>query len=312
MIAAKEIVDGIRKVDAAEVKVRPQLAAIKLDRLPQYGPEELDLTSLVVRLRDLERHCNRLDGQMAECKKTVTTLTDDHARTAGSYAMATARGEAALENVQRPVKVAMAARPAYQASVTKVRLTERKRKMMPAEGERMRSSANDIPPANNTPPANDMPPANYTSPRTICHLRTACFTLPTEYRRRLTRPERQTRTTRSASAISRNTPLPTSNRFSALSDDQQSTEVTLNVVRSANSLHKVYVGKFDPETGEANIRSYVKRHVVQDQSNIAYVKKVRSQSHSAPSSCSFCVAMDSSAARKALFEKSHCLPTTRL
>ena len=43
MIAAKEIVDGIRKVDAAEVKVRPQLAAIKLDRLPQYGPKELDL-----------------------------------------------------------------------------------------------------------------------------------------------------------------------------------------------------------------------------------------------------------------------------
>ena len=42
VIAAKEIVDGIRKVDAAEVKVRPQFAAIKLDRLPQYGPEELD------------------------------------------------------------------------------------------------------------------------------------------------------------------------------------------------------------------------------------------------------------------------------
>ena len=35
VIAAKEIVDGIRKVDAAEVKVRPQFAAIKLDRLPQ-------------------------------------------------------------------------------------------------------------------------------------------------------------------------------------------------------------------------------------------------------------------------------------
>ena len=278
----------------------------------------------MVRLRELERHCNRLDGQMAECKKTVTTLAGDHARTAGSYAMATARGEAALENVQRPAKVAMAARPAYQASVTKVRLTERKRKMTPAEGERMHSSANnippennklranDMPPANNTPPANDMPPANYTSPRTICHPRTACFTLPIEYKRRLTRPERQTRTTRSASPISGNTPLPTSNRFSAISDDQQSTEVTLKVVTLANYLHNVYVGKFDPETGEANIRSYVKQHVVQDESNIAYVKKLRSQSHSAPSLCSFCVAVGSSAARKALFEKSDCLPTTRL
>ena len=124
VIAAKEIVDGIRKVDAAEVEVRPQFAAIKLDRLPQYGPEELDLTSLVVRLREVERHCNRLDGQMAECNKTVTTLTDDHARTAGSYAMATKRGEAAQENVQRPPKVVMAARPAYQATVTKARLPE--------------------------------------------------------------------------------------------------------------------------------------------------------------------------------------------
>ena len=154
VIAAKEIVDGIRKVDAAEVNVRPQFAAIKLDRLPQYGPEELELTSLVVRLREVERHCNRLDSQMAECNKTVTTLTDDHARTAGSYAMATKRGEAAQENVQQPAKVVMAARPAYQATVTKARLPERKRKITPApaEGERMRSPVNDTSPANDTSP----------------------------------------------------------------------------------------------------------------------------------------------------------------
>ena len=133
----------------------------------------------------------------------------------------------------------------------------------------------------------------------------ADFTLPAECRRRLTRPERQTRTTISASPISGNTPLPTSNRFSVLSDDYyQSTEVTLKVVRSANYLHKVYVGKFDPETSEADMRSYVKRHVVQDETDIAYVKKLRSQSHSAASSCSFCVVVGSSAARKALFEKS--------
>ena len=45
--------------------------------------------------------------------------------------------------------------------------------------------------------------------------------------------------------------------------------------------------------------------MVQDESDIAYVKKLRSQSHSAPSSCSFCVVVSSSPARKALFEKSH-------
>ena len=48
VIAAKEIVDGIRKVDASEVKVRPQYAAIKLKRLPQYGQEELDLSDMIL------------------------------------------------------------------------------------------------------------------------------------------------------------------------------------------------------------------------------------------------------------------------
>ena len=65
------------------------------------------------------------------------------------------------------------------------------------------------------------------------------------------------------------------------------------------------MGKFDPEMSEADIRSYVKGNVVQDESDIAYVKKLRSQSHSAPSSCSFYVVVGSSAARKALFEMSH-------
>ena len=63
------------------------------------------------------------------------------------------------------------------------------------------------------------------------------------------------------------------------------------------------MGKFDPETSEADMRSYVKRHVVQDETDIAYMKKLRSQSHSAASSCSLCVVVGSPAARKALFEK---------
>ena len=165
MIAAKEIVEGMRKVDASEVKVRPQFAAIKLDRLPQYGPEELDLTSLVVRLRELERHCQRLDGQMAEYKKTVTTLAEDHARTAVSYAMATKRGEAAQEIVQRPAKVVMAARPAHPKTATMASLPDRKRKMTPApvEGERMRSSAIDTYVAKETPTANETPTAKETT-----------------------------------------------------------------------------------------------------------------------------------------------------
>ena len=40
VIAAKEIVEGMRKVDASEVKVRPQFAAIKLDRLPHGRVQE--------------------------------------------------------------------------------------------------------------------------------------------------------------------------------------------------------------------------------------------------------------------------------
>ena len=76
VIAVRKIVDGMRKVDAELGGARPQFAAIKLDRLPQYGPEKLDLTSLVMQLMDLERHCSRLDGQMAECKETVATMLD--------------------------------------------------------------------------------------------------------------------------------------------------------------------------------------------------------------------------------------------
>ena len=112
---------------------------------------------MVVRFRELERHCQRLDSQMAEFKKTVTTLAEDHARTAVSYAMATKRGEAAQEIVQRPAKVVMAARPAHPKTATMASLPDRKRKMTPApvEGERMRSSAIDTYIAKETPTANE-------------------------------------------------------------------------------------------------------------------------------------------------------------
>ena len=140
----------------------------------------------------------------------------------------------------------------------------------------------------------------------------ADFTLLAECRRRLTRPERQTRTTRSTSPISGHTPFPTSNRFSMLSDDYQSTEVPGNPQsREVGAFSpQGYVGKFDPETSEVGVRSYVKRHVVLDETDIAYVKKLRSQSHLAPSSCFFCVVVGSSAARRGLkhYSRSHAGP----
>ena len=73
--------------------------------------------------------------------------------------MATKRGEAAQEIVQRPAKVVMAERSAHPKTATMASLPDRKRKMTPApvEGERMRSSAIDTYIAKETPTANDTP-----------------------------------------------------------------------------------------------------------------------------------------------------------
>ena len=79
--------------------------------------------------------------------------------------MATKRGEAAQEIVQRPAKVVMAARPAHPKTATMARLPDRKRKMTPApvEGERMRSSAIDTYIAKETPV-----PARYVRQSQLC------------------------------------------------------------------------------------------------------------------------------------------------
>ena len=123
VIAAREIVDGIHKVDE-DPKVRHQFAAVQLDRLPQYGPEELDLTSVVMRLRQLERQYDRLDGEMAQCKDSVATIQAQPSRV-DSYAAATKRRvlpttkeSSTIDLTELSVKLPMSTTPSVDVATT--------------------------------------------------------------------------------------------------------------------------------------------------------------------------------------------------
>ena len=129
------------------------------------------------------------------------------------------------------------------------------------------------------------------------------FTFPAKDRRRLVRSRREPRITRSATSGS--SPIVTQNRFAVLSDESP-TEVNLHlhVVQTTAYLHKVYMGRFDPETSEAHFRAYLRRRVVKNELDIDDVMKLSPQSRSNVDSCSFCVTVSSTAARKELFAKS--------
>ena len=72
-----DIIDGLRKLDAVvELCDRPVFVAAKLDRLPRYGPEELNLTSVVMQLNNLERHYTQLDGKLAQCTDSIAAVLD--------------------------------------------------------------------------------------------------------------------------------------------------------------------------------------------------------------------------------------------
>ena len=127
------------------------------------------------------------------------------------------------------------------------------------------------------------------------------FTLPAQDRRRLVRQKRHSWVTRSTTPTRETTAIPTHNRFEVLSD-RQPTDVSLRVVKRPTAPHKVYVGTFDPETSETMMRAYL-RHVIENEMEITDVQKLHPQSRTTVMTCSFCVTVDSSAARNALFDK---------
>ena len=128
------------------------------------------------------------------------------------------------------------------------------------------------------------------------------FTLPAQDRRRLVRQKRHSWVTRSTTPTQETTAIPTHNRFEVL-DDRQPTDVSFRVVKRPTAPHKVYVGTFDPETSETMMRAYLRQHVIENEMEITDVQKLRPQSRTTVMACSFCVTVDSSAARNALFDK---------
>ena len=128
------------------------------------------------------------------------------------------------------------------------------------------------------------------------------FTLPANDRRRLGRQKRQPRVMTLASDIRETTAIPTQNRFEVLGD-REPAEITLRVVKPPTAPRKVYVGTFDPDTSETMMRAYLRRHVIENEMEITDVQKLRPQSRTTVMACSFCITVDSTTARNALFDK---------
>ena len=84
---ADDIVKALVKLDKEGYPI-PSFAAAKLDRVPRFGPEELDLTSLVMRVKELERQMQNVDSKIAKQNETVETLLDVQVQTSGYAAVA--------------------------------------------------------------------------------------------------------------------------------------------------------------------------------------------------------------------------------
>ena len=69
----------------------PTFAAVKLDWVPRYAPKEIDMTSMILRINDLERKCASLDKQVANNSDTIQTVMDAQMQS-NSYASAMKRG----------------------------------------------------------------------------------------------------------------------------------------------------------------------------------------------------------------------------
>ena len=128
------------------------------------------------------------------------------------------------------------------------------------------------------------------------------FTLPANDRRRLGRQKRQPRVMTLASDIRETTAIATQNRFEVLGD-REPAEITLRVVKPPTAPRKVYVGTFDPDTSETMMRAYLRRHVIENEMEITDVQKLLPQSRTTVMACSFCITVDSTTARNALFDK---------
>ena len=76
---ADDVIKTLVKIDR-DAGDQPIFVAAKLDRLPRYSPEEIDLISVVERLNDLERKFAHLDHTVAKQTDTMAMILDAQCR----------------------------------------------------------------------------------------------------------------------------------------------------------------------------------------------------------------------------------------
>ena len=88
---AKDILDGISKIDlGGDPRPAVQFVAENLARLPPVAPEELDLASIVLRLKQLECKSSSLEGLVNKHTEDIQVVMDAQMQMSG-YAAATKR-----------------------------------------------------------------------------------------------------------------------------------------------------------------------------------------------------------------------------
>lgn len=74
--ATDDILSAMYKLDLNDSVTNVSFAARNLDRLPKYGPEELDLTSMVMRVMQLEQKHESLERKVAMNVENISTMMD--------------------------------------------------------------------------------------------------------------------------------------------------------------------------------------------------------------------------------------------
>ena len=71
-----DILNGMKKLDSENENI-PLFVASNLSKLPKYGPEELDVTSIVQRLNEVEKKCEsieKIEKTVGENSDSISTL----------------------------------------------------------------------------------------------------------------------------------------------------------------------------------------------------------------------------------------------
>ena len=71
----QDVLFALEKLDRDDVEI-PKVYAEKLDRIPKFGPEEVDVYSVVERLSEIEKTLKTVKGAVKSHEDTITTLLE--------------------------------------------------------------------------------------------------------------------------------------------------------------------------------------------------------------------------------------------